>query len=44
MAAIYLAIGADHAGFQLKSTIINHLKSLGHTVEDFGTYSEERAD
>jgi ribose 5-phosphate isomerase B len=44
MAAISLAIGADHAGFQLKSTIINHLKSLGHTVEDFGTYSEERAD
>ncbi len=39
-----LAIGADHAGFQLKSEIINYLKINGHEVEDFGPYSEESVD
>jgi ribose 5-phosphate isomerase B len=44
MASISIAIGADHAGFQLKSEIIKHLKSLGHEVTDFGAPSEERVD
>lgn len=39
-----IAIGSDHAGFALKSTLIAHLKSQGHEVNDCGTYSEERAD
>lgn len=39
-----IAIGSDHAGFQLKSAIAEHLKSQGHEVIDCGTYSEERAD
>jgi ribose 5-phosphate isomerase B len=44
MAAISIAIGADHAGFQLKSALINYLKSLGHNVEDFGAFSEQSVD
>ena len=44
MAAISIAIGADHAGFQLKSALITYLKSLGHAVEDFGAYSEQSVD
>jgi ribose 5-phosphate isomerase B len=44
MAAIPIAIGADHAGFQLKSIVIEHLKSLGHEVKDFGAYSDQSVD
>lgn len=40
----YIPIGADHAGFQLKSEIIDYLKDKGYTVEDFGCYSEESID
>lgn len=39
-----LAIGADHAGFQLKSEIINYLKANGQEVKDFGPYSEDSVD
>lgn len=39
-----IAIGSDHAGFQLKSVIIDLLSSLGHDVEDFGCFSEESMD
>ena len=39
-----LGIGCDHAGFPLKQEIIDLAASLGHTVEDFGTYSTEPAD
>lgn len=44
MAAISIAIGADHAGFQLKSALITYLKSLGHEVQDFGAHSEQSVD
>lgn len=44
MAAISIAIGADHAGFQLKSALVTYLNSLGHVVEDFGAYSEQSVD
>ena len=40
----YLPIGADHAGFQLKATLIEHLQSKGYEVEDFGCYSEDSID
>ena len=36
-----IAIGSDHAGFQYKEKIREFLTSLGHTVKDFGTYSQE---
>lgn len=39
-----IAIGSDHAGFQLKETIKEYLNNKGFDVKDFGTYSEERAD
>ncbi len=39
-----IAIGADHAGFQLKEKIKNYLVDKGYQVKDFGCYSEERAD
>lgn len=32
-----LTIGSDHAGFDLKQTLIPFLKELGHEVEDLGT-------
>lgn len=44
MAAISIAIGADHAGVQLKSALITYLKSLGHLVENFGTDSDQSVD
>ncbi|MNJ88931.1 putative ribose-5-phosphate isomerase B [compost metagenome] len=39
-----IPIGADHAGFQLKSEVIKHLESLGYEVKDYGCYSEESID
>ncbi len=39
-----IAIGSDHAGFQLKETLRTYLHNKGFDVKDFGTFSEERAD
>ena len=39
-----IAIGADHAGYELKTHLITTLKELGHEVEDLGTHSEESVD
>ena len=39
-----IAIGSDHAGFQLKQTLLNHLKDKGFDVKDFGTHSNESCD
>jgi len=39
-----IAIGSDHAGFQLKTQIIEFLQNSGFEIKDCGTYSEERAD
>ena len=36
-----IAIASDHAGFEYKQQIIEHLKSQGHDVVDFGTNSAE---
>jgi ribose 5-phosphate isomerase B len=41
---IRVAIGADHAGFQLKQVISEHLRSAGHAVTDVGTTSDEPVD
>jgi len=39
-----IAIGSDHAGFELKEQVITYLKSKKVVVLDKGTYSLERAD
>jgi len=39
-----LAIGGDHAGFELKNKVINHLTDKGHEVKDFGCSSSESVD
>jgi ribose 5-phosphate isomerase B len=39
-----IAIGCDHAAFQLKEIIKTYLTEKGYEINDFGCYSEERAD
>lgn len=39
-----IALGADHAGYSLKTEIAKHLAELGHEVVDHGTDSEESID
>ena len=36
--------GSDHAGFDLRSRIVGHLRALGFRVEDLGTPSAESTD
>lgn len=42
--AYRISIGADHAGFQLKEVIKQHLENAGHTVTDHGAHSEASVD
>jgi ribose 5-phosphate isomerase B len=39
-----VAIGSDHAGFDLKRHLIGVLESLGHTALDLGTHSTDSID
>lgn len=39
-----IAIGADHAGFELKNQLGAVLRQTGHEVCDFGTHSAESTD
>src|ERR1700730_648550 len=39
-----IVIGSDHAGFQLKVTMGEMLRSLGHEVLDVGAYDEKPSD
>lgn len=39
-----IAVGCDHAGFPLKSTVLEELERLGHEVVDLGTNSEDAVD
>ncbi|HEX4867303.1 MAG TPA: ribose 5-phosphate isomerase B [Acidimicrobiales bacterium] len=39
-----VAIGADHAGFDLKVHLVAELERLGHEVLDLGTHSTESVD
>ena len=39
-----LAIGADHAGFDLKAQIVPWLESTGHQVVDLGAHDLDPAD
>lgn len=39
-----IAIGSDHAGFELKESLVIFLRELGHDVVDVGTHSTESVD
>lgn len=44
MYVMKIAIGADHAGYELKDKVKGLLKSKGVSVEDFGTNSGDSVD
>ena len=44
MKTFSIAIGSDHAGFAYKEAIKTALLADGHTVRDFGTYSDASCD
>lgn len=39
-----VVIGGDHAGFELKGSVINHLNDKGFEVKDKGCFSKESID
>lgn len=39
-----IALGSDHAGFELKAVLIEHLHAQGHETLDLGTDSAESVD
>ncbi|HEY7729253.1 MAG TPA: ribose 5-phosphate isomerase B [Candidatus Eisenbacteria bacterium] len=39
-----IALGADHAGFEMKERVKRILESRGHEVQDLGTHSTESTD
>ena len=44
MADLTIAIGSDHAGFELKEAVRKYLESLKISVKDFGTFSADSVD
>ncbi|MBR9773307.1 MULTISPECIES: ribose 5-phosphate isomerase B [unclassified Halomonas] len=39
-----LVIGSDHAGFPLKASVVAFVESLGHEVQDVGSYDDQPVD
>ena len=39
-----LVIGSDHAGWPLKQTVIDHIRSLGHDIVDVGSHDDKPVD
>jgi ribose 5-phosphate isomerase B len=39
--AMRIAVGSDHAGFGLKTTLAKHMADAGHQVDDLGTDSPD---
>ena len=39
-----IAIGADHAGFEMKQNVVKFLRGLGHEVLDLGTNNTDPVD
>jgi ribose 5-phosphate isomerase B len=39
-----IAIGSDHAGFELKQHLLQSLKEWGHDVDDLGTHNTDPVD
>jgi ribose 5-phosphate isomerase B len=41
---VKVAVGCDHAGYPLKQEVLEMLTALGHTADDFGTFSTAPVD
>lgn len=41
---MHILIGSDHAGFDLKHQLKDHLRALGHEVTDKGTHVKDSVD
>lgn len=39
-----IAVGADHAGYEYKTVIVDLLQNNGYTIKDFGTYNKDSVD
>lgn len=39
-----IAVGCDHAGYELKQFIMKHLEERNIAYKDYGTYSEDSCD
>jgi len=39
-----IAIGSDHAGYELKTHLVTFLAAAGHEIDDQGTWSTESVD
>lgn len=39
-----IAFGNDHAGYQMKATLVTYLQEKGYEIVDLGTHSEESTD
>ena len=39
-----IAIGGDHAGYDLKQILIKYMEEKGYSLKDFGAYSDESTD
>ena len=39
-----IAIGGDHAGYDLKNILIKKIEDEGHHVKDFGPYNGDAVD
>lgn len=39
-----IAVGADHAGYELKELLVEHIRSLGHDPIDVGTHVPGKPD
>ena len=44
MGAMRIHIAADHAGFELKAALVEHLKAGGHDVADHGAHEYDALD
>ncbi len=42
--SLKIALACDHAAYETKQALKQHLLSLGHEVEDFGTHGPESVD
>jgi ribose 5-phosphate isomerase B len=40
----HIHIGSDHAGFELKHQLKEHLRAQGYEVKDLGTHTKESVD